>query len=125
MSMILTSGLAHAAEVYQCQNGLPKGESLVSVVYGPNGPALIKVKLHNDGLNEEFDGIFSVTGFESTNGSFIAEGAFKASPAQIKATIQGSFLLQQNGYIYLDVNASGDNRIEYGYGLDLACVRKK
>ena len=100
---------------------VPSGKFILNVESDQDGPSVITVKFHNNGLNETFVGVFNVTGFQASTGNVMAKGAFQGENAQIPAGIQGSLAANQSGNIQLTAYTSADHRIEYGYGLWLVC----
>jgi hypothetical protein len=123
----LSAHVAQASELYHCKNNLPSGESTLVVTDVKGVPSFINLKIHNNSLNADFDGVFTVSYFVSgsvPNDGIVANGAFTINKEHISAVIQGSLTPNENGDVFLSVGAGGDERIEYGYGLTLACKKQ-
>jgi hypothetical protein len=123
--LLSLTGNGWASETYSCESSMPRGHASVTIESsaGKDTPSTITMRFHNDALGAAFDGSFDVTYFDPVLDDAVqADGVFLAGKSRINASIQGS-LKAVDGSVVLTVYASGDHRIEYGYGLWLECSK--
>jgi hypothetical protein len=123
LSSLMVIALAPQAHAETCQGKthVPAGEFSWTAESGANGPSSIRLKFHNDALDEDFSGTLHIGYFDPKSGGIVGKGVLRNASGNVEAGIQGSLSPDEAGEIVLAVYAQGDHRIEYGYGLWLSC----
>jgi hypothetical protein len=125
LGLILFTSAAQAQGItVLCQSSVPLSTALITIARGENSTASFQVILRNHSSNQTYRGEFNGQVDTSIARGVIAKGYLTSvNGDQIQAFLQGQLAPSSNGVLPFSINAKGDHRIEFGYGLNMECKK--